>query len=70
VFVGTWIVLIVILAVLAAVISVPLFTVYKSSRCQERETRYSFVPPWDDPPRDCRTNQNGYELIRDELGLD
>jgi hypothetical protein len=67
---GTGVWLVVILAVLAALVSVPLVTVYKSSDCRGRDVRYSFVAPWDEPPRDCRKNENGFELLRGELGLD
>jgi len=30
---------------------------------------WSFVAPWDDPPSDCRHHQNGFEVLKDELGL-
>jgi len=62
------------IAVLVALASIPLFTLYQS-QCREggdqgkRETRYSFVAPWDDPPEECRRNRNGFELVKDEIGL-
>lgn len=64
------------LGVVLAVISVPLFTLYQSS-CREgggnrgkRETRYSFVPPWNDPPAECRRHRSGLDLVREQVGLD
>ena len=67
--------LIVVLVVIAAVVAIPLFTIYQS-RCGgggkgngNRETRYSFVLPWNDPPEECRRHRNGFELVKDEIGL-
>ena len=65
------------IVVIAVVVSVPLFTIYKST-CREgdrgrragTEARYSFVLPWNDPPKECRNHRNGLRLVRDELGLD
>ncbi len=61
----------IVLVVIVAVAAVPLVLVYKST-CREGDeqaSRYSFVPPWDDPPADCRNHRRGYELVEDELGL-
>jgi hypothetical protein len=73
-FAGTTVRLLVFLAITVALVSVPLVVVYRS-RCPDgdgrgRETRWTFVAPWDDPPRECRKHENGFEVIRDELGLD
>jgi hypothetical protein len=63
------------IAVLVALASIPLFTLYQS-QCREggdrgrRETRYSFVAPWNDPPEECRRNRSGLDLVREEVGLD
>ena len=49
----------------------PLFLVYRS-KCVEdgkRVDSWSLVAPWDDPPSDCRRHQNGFEVLKDELGL-
>ena len=63
------------LAVVVALISIPLVTLYQSScreggKRKERETRYSFVLPWKDPPAECRNHKSGLDLAREELGLD
>ena len=63
--IGTLIRLAVALIVIVAVVSFPLFTVYRST-CETpraEEKRYTFVPPWDDPPRDCRDHENGFEIL-------
>ncbi len=63
------------IVVLVALASIPLFTLYQS-QCREggkrgkRETRYSFVAPWNDPPQDCRQNKSGLDLVREGVGLD
>ncbi len=63
------------IAVLLALASIPLFTLYQS-KCREggdrgkQETRYSFVAPWNDPPEECRRNRSGLDLVREEVGLD
>ena len=57
--------------VIGALVISPLFLVYRS-KCLENGKRvdsWSFVAPWDDPPSDCRHNQNGFEVLKDELGL-
>ena len=60
-------------AVVAVVVAIPLFTVYRS-KCPDRggkeANRYSFVAPWDDPPRDCGEAENGFEIVRGYVGLD
>ncbi len=67
-YLGTLARLAAILAVLAALIAVPLVTVHRS-KCERGTTRYSFVPPWEDPPAECRDHQSGLEMIQSELGL-
>jgi hypothetical protein len=57
--------------VIAALVVSPLFLVYRS-KCPEdgkRVDEWSFVAPWDDPPSECRRHQNGFEVLKDELGL-
>ena len=59
------------LAVIAALVVSPLFLVYRS-KCLEdgqRVDSWSLVAPWDDPPSDCRRHQNGFEVLKDELGF-
>jgi hypothetical protein len=58
-----------ILAVVAALVAVPLVTIHRS-RCERAQVRYSFVPPWDDPPAECRGHESGFEILRSELGFD
>jgi hypothetical protein len=63
----------VILVVIAALVAAPLFLVYRSEDCRgrgEERTRWSFVAPWDDPPVNCRDNDNGWRVLLEELGLD
>ena len=58
-------------AVIAALAVSPLFLVYRS-KCVEdgkRQDSWSLVAPWDDPPSDCRGHQNGFEVLKDEVGL-
>ena len=57
--------------VIVALISAPLFLVYRSKCVEdgERVDSWSLVAPWDDPPSDCRGHQNGFEVLQDELGL-
>ena len=57
--------------VIGALVISPLFLVYRS-KCLEdgkRVDSWNFVAPWDDPPSDCRHHQNGFEVLKDELGL-
>ena len=59
------------LAIIAALLVSPLFLVYRSE-CRDEGKRvdeWSFVAPWDDPPSDCRGHQNGFEVLKDEVGL-
>jgi hypothetical protein len=51
--------------------SLVLLTVYRSSGCGRHHTatRWSFVAPWEDPPRECRKNRSGFTFLRDEIGL-
>ncbi len=68
---GTGALTLLVLVVIVAVAAVPLLFVYKST-CKVsdgREDRYSFVPPWDDLPSECRNHRRGIELVGDELGL-
>ena len=57
--------------VIGALVISPLFLVYRSKCLEngERVDSWSFVAPWDDPPSDCRHHQNGFEILKDELGL-
>ena len=59
------------LVVIAALVVSPLFLVYRSKCLDEgkRVDEWSFVSPWDDPPTDCLRHQNGFEGLKDELGL-
>ena len=68
---GTGMRLIVFFAVIAALAVAPLFLVYRSKCVEngERVDSWSFVAPWDDPPSDCRHHQNGFEVLKDELGF-
>jgi hypothetical protein len=70
-FAGTGVRLLVLLVITLALVSVPLFVVYRS-RCPDgdgrgRETRWTFVAPWDDPPGECRRHDNGFQVIREEV---
>jgi hypothetical protein len=61
----------IILVVIAAVIVGPLFLIYRS-KCVEdgkRVDSWSLVAPWDDPPSDCRRHENGFEVLKGEIGL-
>ena len=63
--------MVVFLAVIGVLAVAPLFLVYRS-KCVEdgkRVDSWSLVAPWDDPPSDCRGHQNGFEVLRDEVGL-
>ena len=69
--IGTGLRLAIILVVIAAIVVGPLFLVYRS-KCREggeRVDSWSIVAPWDDPPSDCRRHQNGFEVLKDEVGL-
>ena len=58
--------------VIVAIALVPLFLVYKSTcgRGDDRRTEYSLVLPWNDPPADCRSNESGFDVVKDAVGLD
>jgi hypothetical protein len=55
-------------AILAAVVAVPLVVIYRS-HC-DGEIRYNVVPPWNDPPKECTRHQSGLDLLRKEVGID
>jgi hypothetical protein len=62
---------IVVVVLILVVVAVPLLLVYRSS-CPdngERSTSYNFVAPWDDPPRECRDHQQGFDVLTEEIGL-
>ena len=68
---GTALRLVIVLVLIAAVIVAPLFLVYRS-KCVEdgkRVDSWALVAPWDDPPSDCRGHENGFEVLKDEVGL-
>ena len=68
---GTGVRLAVILVVIAAIVAGPLFLIYRS-KCVEdgkRVDSWSLVAPWDDPPSDCRGHENGFEVLKGEVGL-
>ena len=68
---GTALRLGIVLVLIAAVIVGPLFLVYRS-KCKEdgkRVDSWSLVAPWDDPPSDCRRHENGFEVLKEEIGL-
>ena len=59
------------IGLIALLVASPLFVVYRS-KCREdgkRVDEWSLVAPWDDPPSGCRNHQNGFEILRDEVGL-
>ena len=62
----------VVLLILIAPLAVgPLFLVYRSKCLEDGKPTdsWSLVAPWDDPPSDCRGHENGFEVLRDEVGL-
>jgi hypothetical protein len=67
----TWAQIAIVLVLVVGLSSLVLLTAYRSNGCGDRhkETRWSFVAPWEDPPRDCTTNRSGLTFLRDELGL-
>jgi hypothetical protein len=69
VYLGASVRFVLIVAVLVALVAVPLVTIYRS-RCERGQVQYSFVLPWDDPPAECRRHESGFEILRSELGLD
>ena len=70
VFLSTAVRLLVILAVIAAVVALPLFSVHRAE-CRGGDPRYRLEAPWeeDEPPRGCDFDQNGFEVLREEVGL-
>ena len=57
--------------VIVALIAAPLYVVYRSE-CHEDGKwvdSWYLVAPWDDPDSDCRKHQNGFEVLREEVGL-
>jgi hypothetical protein len=71
VFLGTAVRLLLILAVIAALVAVPLLSVHRAE-CEEGDPRYRVELPWEEgePPSGCAFDQNGWEILREELGLD
>ena len=68
---GTGFRLAIFLVLIAALVVAPLFLIYRS-KCVEdgrRVDSWSLVAPWDDPSSDCRRHQNGFEVLKDEVGL-
>ncbi len=63
--------MIVLLILIAPLAVGPLFLVYRSQCLEDgkRVDEWSLVAPWDDPPSDCRGHENGFEVLRDEVGL-
>ena len=63
--------MVVFVAVIVALAVAPLFLVYRSKCIEDgkRVDSWSLVAPGDDPPSDCRGHQNGFEVLRDEVGL-
>jgi hypothetical protein len=69
---GTLIRIVLAIALIAALAAAPLFFVQRS-KCRERgkqRTHWAFVLPGDEPPRGCRGEQNGLEVLRDYVGLE
>jgi hypothetical protein len=68
---GAGVRLVIFVVVIAALAAAPLFLVYRSKCLEEgkRVDSWSLVMPWDDPPSDCRGHQNGFEVLKDDLGL-
>lgn len=61
----------VVVVVILVVVAIPLLFVYRST-CPGPagdDDSYSFVPPWDDPPQECRDHERGIEVVADEVGL-
>jgi hypothetical protein len=59
------------LILLVGLSSLVLLTAYRSTGCGQHHAgrQWSFVAPWQDPPRDCRKNRSGFTFLRDEIGL-
>jgi hypothetical protein len=69
IFFGASVLTLIVVVLVVVAVAVPLFTVYRST-CEGRERSWSFVAPWDDPPADCRNHMNGFEILKDEVGID
>lgn len=61
---------VVIVLLIVAAIALPLAVVYRSTCPDEggAQVRWSFVPPFDEPPEECRGHQDGFQVILDEVG--
>jgi hypothetical protein len=70
VFLGTAVRLLVILAVIAVLVALPLFSVHRAE-CEEGDHQYRVELPWEEgePPAGCDFDQNGWEVLREEAGL-
>ena len=68
---SAWVQMAVVLVLIVGLSSLVLLTTYRSSGCGHRHkgTQWSFVAPWQDPPRDCRRNRSGFTFLRDEIGI-
>jgi hypothetical protein len=71
VLLGTAVRLLLILALIAALVAVPLLTVHRAE-CEGGDPRYRAELPWEegDSPAGCDFDQNGWEVLREEVGLD
>jgi hypothetical protein len=68
VLLGALVRLALIVALVAAVVALPLVTVYRL-KCKGESPSYKLVAPWKEEPRECGA-QSGLDLLRSELGLD
>ena len=70
VFLSTAVRLLVILAVSAAVVALPLVSVHRAE-CEGEDPRYRLELPWKEgePPAGCDFDQNGLQVLREEVGL-
>ena len=60
-----------ILVLVAVLVALPLLSV-RRAECGRDDSRYRVELPWkeSDPPRGCDSEQNGWEILREEVGLD
>ena len=67
---GTAVRLLLILAVIGALVAVPLLSV-RRAECEGDDPRYRVELPWKEgePPAGCDFDQNGWEVLREEVGL-
>jgi hypothetical protein len=60
-------------ALVAVAVALPLVVVHRSRCPAERsgkiQTEWSLVAPLDEVARDCRRDQTGWEVLREEVGL-